>query len=186
VTRWPLALVAHALSATLVSGCCFLNLPEPPGYTAPPSYDDPGAETEARRYFLENVDALVADLTTDAGTGGSGGCSAGMGALALSMFVVVLSRGHAGADMATEAAATAPACFRSVTVIVALANGVWRGVGITATTMFEEVVTFGAPGTYVADVTPRALPSAHPPSRGTGGSGSSGSHDSDWGSDEWF
>ncbi len=151
-------LLALALSATLLGGCCF-TLPEPPGMEPPPSYDDPGAQAEARRYFVENVDALIGNLTVDAGTGGGGGCSAGMGALALSMFVVVISRGHAGGELATETAATAPACFRQVTVIVALANGVWRGVGITATTMFEEVVTFGAPGTYVADLTPRTAPS---------------------------
>lgn len=135
---------------------------------APPTVDDPGAETEARRYWGENADEVVSRLSDDAGPLGAEGCVSGLGALATTAVVAVVSRGHAGSDSAAEVSIDPGRCFSQIVVLVVLTAGVWHAVSLVADTLDGRTVSFGTETPYLLQET-------------VGGSG-----DSDWGSDELF
>jgi hypothetical protein len=160
-----------ALTACLslgVAGCCFCFGSDWEQF-APPTVDDAGAQAEARRYWQENADGVVGLLTEDTGPLGAEGCVSGLGALAATAVVAVVSRGHAGSDSAAQVSIEPGRCFSRIMVLVVLTAGVWHAVSLVADTLDGRTVSFGATGT------PFLLQET------VGGSG-----DSDWGSDELF
>ena len=165
------ALVLWVLAACLslgMAGCCCFggDWVAPPPTTA--AFDDRGAEAEARRYFAENADALVAQLTDDAGPDGAD-CVSGLGSLATTAVVVVASHGHAGGDPAAQVSISPGRCFVGVLVLVVLTGGAWHAVSIVGDTFDSRVTRLGVEPEYIED-----------------GSYGGGTGDSNWGSDELF
>lgn len=185
------ALVAVLLASMLgaaLPGCCFFG---PLAQLAPPTVDDPGASAEAERFVREQIEVLARQVSSvpedpevDAGPGAPGGC-ASLATLALQMTVIVLSRGHAGADSAAEVSVNPGACFWNVVVTVVLTGGVWRAVHARAETFDGQFAEVGTEPDYLfqEQVRPALLP---PASYTGGGGGGGGSSDHDWGSDEMF
>jgi len=117
--------------ALLVGACCF-------GSLAPPSPDEPGPREAARAYW----DAHVRELAPpDAGPTGS--CLSGLGALAADVAVAVISRGHAGGEMAGQVRIDVGACVDHAIVLVVLVGGAWRG---------EQLVAYDASGAELARI----------------------------------
>lgn len=157
--------VALVVSAcALGAGCCCFG-----GDWVPPTVDDAGAEAEARRYWAQSADALAAQLEADAGPGSDGGCTSGLGALAMDVVVAVVSRGHAGGDSAAQVSIDPGACFSQVLVTVVLTAGVWHAIAVTAETADGRVARLGDDSSYLLYVYV-----SHDES------------DSDWSSDELF
>ncbi len=140
------ALLALALG---VSGCCCFGGDW--AQFAPPTTDDAGAQAEARRYYAEQVEPLLAQLTEDTGPGS--GCGGSMlRTLATQAVVTVITRGHSGADSGAQVSVDPGACFARLVVLVVLTAGVWHGVAIVADTLDGRHVSLGSDEGYLIQV----------------------------------
>jgi len=171
MTLTRVTLLLLSLASLAQGGCCCCFGSDWAQYT-PPVREDEGAVEEARRYFQEHADALVAQVSPDAGPGGSEGCVSGLGALAFDVAAAVITRGHAGGDSAAQVSIDPGACFRRVVILVVLTAGAWHAVSVVAEGLAGGSASIGTdPGYFLQET-------VSPPGES--------SYDSDWGSDELF
>ncbi|MBN8610046.1 MAG: hypothetical protein J0L92_05660 [Deltaproteobacteria bacterium] len=152
------------VTAIDVSGCCCCFGGDWSQF-APPTTDDAGAEAEARRHYVAQAQALLAQLAEDAG--GASGCTSGVADFAARVTVAVISRGHAGSDSAAQVQIDPAACFTRVVVLVVLTEGVWHAVSMVADAIDGRTVALGTDPGYLLQI-------------------DVGGGDSDFGSDEMF
>ena len=162
-------LLALVVACLAQAGCCCCFGGDWAQFTPPVREDDLAVE-EARRYFQEQADTLVAQLAHDAGPGNEG-CVSGLGALATEVAAAVISRGHAGGDSAAQVQIDPIGCLTRIVVLVVLTGGVWRAVSIVAESLAGASASVGADPGYLLQETVNPGES---------------SSDGNWGSDELF
>ncbi len=163
-------LLALVVASLAQAGCCCCFGSDWAQFTPPVREDDLAVE-EARRYFQEQADALVAQLAHDAGPGNEG-CVSGLGALAFDVAAAVITRGHAGGDSAAQVSIDPVGCLSRIVVLVVLTGGAWRAVSIVADSLAGGTASIGADPGYLLQET------VSPPGES--------SSDGNWGSDELF
>ncbi|UJR86585.1 hypothetical protein [Sandaracinus amylolyticus] len=143
--------IAIVLVAVLAQGCCCFG----GEWLAPPASGGPSAEEHdrplvelARRYVEEHAQEIVGPVDAGAASA-SQECLAAIAMITAAVVVPVITRGHAGSELAAEVRFDLAQCARSIVVQLVHRAGVWVALAATVIASGSVPRTVGEPSPWV-------------------------------------